>query len=60
MGVRRSHLFLFDHNNVVNVYVTFCHKNDVEDEIHFVLICPIYLHLKTNVSLRRTFTKDQG
>ena len=28
-------------------YCNFCHERDIEDEYHFVLICPVYSKIRT-------------
>ena len=29
-------------------YCNFCNENDIEDEYHFVLICPVYSKIRTS------------
>ena len=41
-----------------NVLCLLCDKHDVEDEYHFVLICPIYLHYRKRFIMSYFFKRS--
>ena len=36
-------------------YCVFCNNNDIEDEYHFICLCPLYNHIRKKYILRKYY-----